>query len=425
MTLPSTDRERTAVRADAPDAASGWRLRFWSVFAGQGLSLLGSALTQFVLLWWITDTTGSLSALATAGMAALLPQALLAPLGGVLADRMSRRLIMIVADLVSASCMVVLIALFAFDQVSLVHVYVLMAVRSAMQAFQAPAAAASTVMLVPRAFVTRAAGFNQALQSMALVAAAPLGAAALGIMPIGWALAIDVVTAIAGIVPLLVFPIPQPQRAGADAPTSAGMWSEFREGLRIVWASPGLSLLYLLLAGVVLVVMPSFTLVPLLVKSHFGGGVQEVALMEALSGAGMLVGGLFVAAMAPRRHILWVLLGFAASCFSLGLTALVPGGMLRVAAVWWFLSGVTFVFGSAPLTALLQSVVPPELQGRALSLLNAIMGLAGPVGLALIAPLGQVLPINWLFVIIGISGALISLTGLLSTSLMDLRAHAD
>ncbi|MBO1915779.1 hypothetical protein J4727_01890 [Providencia rettgeri] len=55
-------------------------------------ALCGSALTQFVLLWWITDTTGSVSALAIAGIVALLPQALLSPLGGVLADRYSRRL---------------------------------------------------------------------------------------------------------------------------------------------------------------------------------------------------------------------------------------------------------------------------------------------------------------------------------------------
>ncbi|MGD7412831.1 MFS transporter, partial [Ralstonia pseudosolanacearum] len=64
-----------------------WRARFWAIFGGQALSLIGSALTQFVLLWWITDTTGSVSALATAGLAALLPQAVLSPLGGTFADR--------------------------------------------------------------------------------------------------------------------------------------------------------------------------------------------------------------------------------------------------------------------------------------------------------------------------------------------------
>lgn len=59
------------------------------------MSLVGSSLTQFVLLWWITDVTGSVAALSAAGMEALLPQAVLSPLGGTLADRYSRRLLMI------------------------------------------------------------------------------------------------------------------------------------------------------------------------------------------------------------------------------------------------------------------------------------------------------------------------------------------
>lgn len=150
MTLP-LDTSFTTPAAITPEAGSAepWLLRFWSIFGGQAMSLMGSSLTQFVLLWWITDTTGSVAALASAGMAALLPQAVLAPLGGTLADRYSRRLLMIVADGVSALCMGVLIALFLTARIELWHAYAMMAMRSAMQAFQGPAAAASVVMLVP------------------------------------------------------------------------------------------------------------------------------------------------------------------------------------------------------------------------------------------------------------------------------------
>jgi len=175
---------------DASLTAEPWRLRYWSIFVGQALSLIGSAVTQFVLLWWIAETTGSVSALAMAGVAALMPQALLAPLGGVLADRYSRRLIMILTDLVSALCMVVLISLFLSGAIEIWHAYVMMFVRSAMQAFQAPAAQASAAMLVPAEFLPRAAGLNQAMMGVMTVAAAPLGALAIGIMPIGWALSI-------------------------------------------------------------------------------------------------------------------------------------------------------------------------------------------------------------------------------------------
>lgn len=414
---PDVIRTVLLPRTSEEGAGAPWRLRFWAIFGGQALSLVGSSLTQFVLLWWITDNTGSVAALATAGMAALLPQAVLAPLGGTLADRYSRRLMMIVADVVSALCMLALIALFITGRIELWHAYVMMAVRSAMQAFQAPAASASVAMLVPRSFIVRAAGLNQSLQSLTLVAAAPLGALAIGVMPIGWALSIDVFTALMGIVPLLCFRIPQAIDRHARR---AGLWGEFREGLHLVWCTPGLRHLYLLLGMVVLAIMPTFMLVPLLVKAHFGGGAPQVALMEGLAGGGMLLGGMLMAAMAPRRLVRWTLAGFALSCASIALTAMAPASLFGVAVAWWVMSGISFAFGNAPLTALLQTTIPNQLQGRVLALMTTIVALAAPIGLALAAPVGEWVGVRGVFFVAGSLGALASLAGFLSPALLAL-----
>ncbi|TFL15319.1 MFS transporter [Pusillimonas caeni] len=422
--IPGTSESSSTITDDQTAGQGGhhpgprWQLRFWCIFGGQALSLIGSALTQFVLLWWITDTTGSVSALATAGMAALLPQALLSPLGGTFADRYSRRLLMIGADVISALCMVVLIALFLTGQIALWHVYVMMFIRSAMQAFQAPAAAASMAMLVPRSFLPRAAGLNQTLQGMTVVAAAPLGALAISVMPLGWALSLDVITALLGVTPLLIFAIPQRRSPKISA---SGIWPEFREGIHLVWDNPGLLRLYGLLGAVVLVVMPSFTLVPLLVKEFFNGGAPQVALMEGLGGVGMIVGGLVIAAIAPRRKMPWILVGFALSCLALALAALVPSSLFGVAVAWWVVSSAAFILGNAPLTALLQTTIPNHLQGRVLSLLSMVMGLAAPIGLALATPVGEWLGGRWLFVLMGVLGAMVSLSGFLSLSLRSLE----
>lgn len=401
----------------ANNPGSGWQPRFWAIFLGQALSLIGSALTQFVLIWWIADTTGSVSALATAGLAALLPQALLGPLGGTLADRYSRRMLMIGADAISALCMTVLIVLFLMHQIELWHVYTMMFIRSAMQAFQTPAMTASTAMLVPNGFLPRAAGLNQTVQGLMTIAAAPLGAFAISVMPIGLALAIDVATALLGIIPLLIYRIPQ---ARALKEQKTGIWTEFRQGVQVVWEDPGLRRLYGLLGAVVLVIMPSFTLVPLLVKEHFGGGAPQVALMEALWGVGMLAGGLLVATFAPRRPMPWILCGFATSCFTSTLAGLAPGNLFWLALVWWVASGATFVIADAPLMALLQTTVPNHLQGRVLSLLGTVMGLAAPVGLAIATPLGELIGVRWLFVVMGVLGGCISLMGFFSPALMRL-----
>ncbi|WP_294312362.1 MFS transporter [uncultured Chryseobacterium sp.] len=114
---------------------TNWQKRYWFIFSGQALSIIGSALTQFVLMWWIADTTGSIGKLAVAGTMALLPQELLSPVGGVMADRYSRKVIMILADVISAFCVALLVILFLTDYVELWHIYLMMGIRGALQAF--------------------------------------------------------------------------------------------------------------------------------------------------------------------------------------------------------------------------------------------------------------------------------------------------
>ena len=403
----------------APKETDRWQPRFFAIWIGQAFSLVGSALTQFVLLWWITSTTNSVSALAIAGMMGLLPQAILGPLGGTLADRWNRRTIMIVADSITALCMVVLVTLFATDSVQLWHVYTLMFIRSSMQAFQAPAATASTSLLVPQSWLPRVAGMNQALQGIMTIAAAPLGAVALSVLPLQGALMIDVVTAVIGITPLLVYAIPQGRSSGADG---SSVWMDFKDGVRFVRSQPGLLMLYAVLGLVVLTVMPTFSLTPLLVKQHFGGGVNEVALMEGLAGIGVIAGGILITFWPIfKSRIVTVLVSFALSCATVALTALAPGNGLLWGALWWTISGVTFSTGNAPMMAILQTVVPNEFQGRAASLMTTVMGLAGPIGLAVAAPLGEAVGVRGVFIIGGFASAIICALGLLSPALMRIE----
>lgn len=414
--MHSTDKiHADKIQAGNPQLAdTGWQLRYWAIFIGQALSLIGSALTQFVLLWWITDTTGNVADLGMAGLMALLPQAILGPLGGAFADRHNRRLIMLCSDLISAACMLLLIMLFLTDAVALWHVYTMMAVRSAMQAFQQPAAAASTAMLVPESFLTRAAGLNQMLFGIMTVGAAPLGALAISIMPMGWALSIDVLTALLGVIPLLIFTIPQLAR---DSSTRTTLWAEFKEGIHTIWQHVALRQLYLLLTIAVMIVMPLFTLLPLLVKSHFGGGAADVALIESLGGLGMIAGGLLITLCAPKRRSLWVLWGFGLSCLSFALTALPAAHQYSWAILWWVLGATAYALGNGPFMAIIQHQIPNQLQGRVIALLTTMMALAAPIGLAIATPLGNVIGVRYLFVTLGVLGCLTMLLGLFSKSI--------
>lgn len=408
----------TSIHVPSADIQGAWRLRFWSIWLGQAFSLIGSALTQFVLIWWITQTTKSASALAIAGMMGLLPHALLSALGGTIADRYNRRMVMLIADSISAVCMLILIWLFRSNQIQLWHIYTMMFIRSSMQAFQSPASSASTAMLVPRDWISRVAGLNQMLMGITTIGAAPLGALLLGFLPFYAALSIDIATAVLGIVPLLLFSIPQPARHDHQ---HSSMWSDFKAGARVVIHNRGLLMLYGLLTLVVLTIMPTFSLTPLLVTEHFAGTVNHVAIMEGLAGMGMIAGGVLITMMPIRRKIVTVLISFAFACAAVAATALMPTAAFGWAVVFWTLSGITYATGNAPMMAIIQTQVPNAVQGRVLSLLNMLMGIATPVGLAIAAILGETMGVRAVFIIGGLSSAFICLLGFLSPSLMKIE----
>ena len=397
-----------------------WRLRFWSIFLGQALSLVGSAITQFVLLWWITDKTGSAAALATAGMAMLLPQAVLGPLGGVFADRHDRQIIMILTDLVSALCVLLLIMMFEYGNVELWQIYVLMATRSAMQAFQGPATMASVATLVPPDFVPRAAGFNQTVQGLSMVGAAPLGALLLSFVPVKYALGVDVLTAAIGISPLLFVTIPP---VISTSSRHVRIWAQFRDGIQRIWSDRSLRGLYMLVTITTMFFMPLFTMIPLLVKSRYHGGPPQLALLESLTGVGMIIGGILVAVIAPKRKVPWVLGGMSLSCFLIAATAWLPPELFLVCGALWLVGASAFRLANASLVAVLQTVIAQDFQGRAISVLTTMNAVAAPVGLAIANPLGEFLGVSWLFFVFGLSGGFVMISGFLSGSVRRLDLH--
>src|SRR5918998_1759481 len=105
-----------------------WMTPFFIIWTGEALSLSGSSLAQFALVWWLTETTGSATVLATATLAAMLPGIIVGPLAGAYVDRWDRRLVMIVADGVSALAAACLAYLFWTGTIQIWHVYVVMLV---------------------------------------------------------------------------------------------------------------------------------------------------------------------------------------------------------------------------------------------------------------------------------------------------------
>ena len=382
-----------------------WAPRFFTIWTGQAFSLLGSQLVSFAVIWWLTQTTGSATVLATASLVGLLPQVILGPFTGTLVDRWNRRLTMIMADGMIALATVVLAILFALGHVQIWQVYALLFVRSVCGGFHWPAMQASTSLMVPKEHLTRIQGLNQMLQGGMSIASAPLGALLLAWIPMQAILAIDVITASLAIIPLLFFQVPQPERNDLrpEAMGKSTFWQDFRAGFRYVWNWPGLMLIGVMATVINFLLTPAFSLLPILVTKHFNGGAIQLATLESLSGTGFIVGGLILSAWGGfKRRILTTLMGLlamGAGCLVMGL---LPSTAFALAVGTMFFVGIMSPIVNGPLMAAVQAAVAPEMQGRVFMLISTMAGAMSPLGLMIAGPIADKLGVQTWFIIGGI-----------------------
>ena len=376
-----------------PTVPERWAPRFFTIWAGQAFSLIGSALVQFALVWWMTSQTGSATVLATATLFALLPQIILGPFVGALVDRWNRRLIMILADSGIALATGVLIYLFATDQIQVWHVYVILLIRSLGGAFHGPAMTASTSLMVPPQHLARLAGLNQTLQGLISIFAPPLGAMLIGLLPLEGVMAIDIGTAALAVLPLLFIPIPRPPRQTAQDNGTAiktSYWQDLAQGFRYVVKWPGLLGLILMAMLLNFLLVPSSSFMPLVVTQIFNKGVVELGWTETLFGVGMIVGGLTLGAWGGfKRKIITSLAGIIGISLGVILIGVAPGNMFFLLLVANFILGVTQVFANGPLGAIFQSTIEHDMQGRVFSLINAGATAMMPLSLMVAGPMSD------------------------------------
>jgi DHA3 family macrolide efflux protein-like MFS transporter len=398
-----------------------WAPRFFTIWTGQAFSLFGSQLVSFAVIWWLTQTTGSATVLATASLVGLLPQVILGPFTGTLVDRWNRRITMIVADGLIALATLTLAVLFALGIVQIWQVYALLFLRSVCGGFHWPAMQASTSLMVPKEHLSRIQGLNQMLQGGMSIAAAPLGALLLAVLPMQGILMIDVATAMLAITPLLFFSVPQPERTDmqAGSPELPSYWQDLRAGFSYVWGWPGLMLIGVMAAGINFLLTPAFSLLPILVTKHFNGQAIQLATLEAFSGIGFIVGGLILSAWGGfKRRILTTLLGLVAMGVGCLVMGLLPPTAFGLAIATMFFLGVVNPIVNGPLFAAVQAVVSPEMQGRVFSLIGTVAAAMSPIGLIIAGPIADKLGVQTWFVIGGIVTLMMGITSLFIPAIM-------
>lgn len=397
--------------------------KFIPIWSAQVFSLLGSSLVQFALVWYLTRETGSATVLAMATFVALIPDVLLAPFAGALVDRWNRRLVMILADGSIAVVTLGLVVLFALGKVQIWHIFVVLFLRETGAVFHWPAMQSSTSLMVPEKHLSRVAGINQALRGGLSIVAPPLGALLMTVLLFYQVIAIDILTALIAITPLFFIRIPQPVRQDDQTVvTPRTIVKDVVDGFKFVKAWPGMLMLGLLAAFINFVLGPFGTFLPLLVTKHFLKGVWELSLLESCLGFGIVGGGLLLGVWGGfKKRILTSLAGVIGIGIGVLLVGLAPANAFYLAVAGMVVLGLMNPMANGPLMAIMQSRIPPEMQGRVMSLVTSVCTAMMPLALLISAPIANTLGLRFWYWMGGLVTILIGIAAMFSSRIMAIE----
>lgn len=369
------------------------------IWCGQAASVLATCAASFAALWYITESTASPLWLSLASAAALLPAALLSPLGGVAADRFKRKYIMIIADGAAGALSLAFALVIFAGQASILLMLLILVARASAQAFHSPAFSALMPSLVPERHLVRINSMDQAVTSLSSIAGPALGILLYNLVGLGGVMVLDAACAAFACLCLGIARV-SPQATGTAA--SSTVLGDLREGITVIMRDAGLRNLMLLVMATMLLFMPAGSLTPLMTYQHFGGDGWQASIVEATFGAGLLVGSAFMAVWGggKRRVAVLVVSGVALGAAIAGCGLLAPGMFPAFAALMGIAAAAMGCF-NAPLLAILQTHAPASALGRVMGIFLTGSTLAAPVGLVVSGVLAEQVGISTWFIICG------------------------
>ena len=359
-----------------------WKSQFFTIWTGQAVSLITSAILQMAIILYLTETTGSALILSLASLVGFLPYAVLGPFIGVLVDRYNRKHIMILSDLVIALAAAILALAALSGELPVWLVMVILFVRSVGTAFHTPSLSAVTPLLVPQDMLAKCAGYSQAIQSVSLLLSPALAAFLYMAWNLTAVIALDVAGAVIASLTVAWVKIPGLTKPQQTEPLY--FFKEMKEGFLALRSNKGLFALLWIGFLFTFIYMPINALFPLMSMEHFEGTAFHVSVVEIAFALGMLAGGLALGALgALKNRYLMIAASIALIGLGLAVSGLLPPSGFLLFAASCLVMGFAAPFYAGVQTALVQEKIQPQYLGRVFSLLGSVQGLAMPLGLIL------------------------------------------
>ncbi|HLF88192.1 MAG TPA: MFS transporter [Anaerolineales bacterium] len=356
---------------------------FYIIWFGQLISTLGSGLTGFAMGVWLFQQTESVTLFALNVLAFTIPNLIVTPFAGALADRWDRRAVMILSDAGAGAVTLIVWILLATHRLEFWHIYITSALASAFNAFQWPAYGAATTMLVPKEQLGRAGGMTQigdAISQLFSPALAGLLYVSIGLQGI---ILIDFVTFLFAVSTLAVVRIPRPEESAESKANKGSLFKEAGFGWKYIIQRPGLTGLLIYFAAVNFLmsfINPLFTPYLLGITTP-----DKMGYVVSFAGVGMLAGTLVMSAWGgPKVRVRGLLFFGGVAGVAFIFLGLRPSLILIAGS--GFLFFVCLPIMNALSQAIWQSKVAADVQGRVFAVRRLIASGLSPIGIILAGP---------------------------------------
>jgi predicted MFS family arabinose efflux permease len=377
---------------------------FRLLWFGAFTSTTGTWMQTVAQGWVVLNMTRSAFLLGVDGFLSTGPMLVFSLFGGVVADRIDRRRIMLLSQYLQMSFAFVLAWLIWTSRVEVWHILVLSFLTGSAQSFSGPSYISLLPLLVKREDMPNAIAMNSMQFNLARVIGPTLAGLALAAWGAAICFAVNGLSFLAVILSLLLIRSPHVERTEERA----GIMDEMRAGFRFVTSRPKLMVLTFLAFAGTFLGMPIITLMPFYTTKVFALGAKGYAWMMTTYGLGSVAGALLVAATAhrPRKGKLALELQLAFACLLVGFAF---ARSLALAHVVAFLAGACIVGVIALYSSLVQLTTSDEMRGRVMSIFMLAFRGGMPLGSLIAGYVAQ----RWSITIaLAVNGTLLAMVAL-------------
>jgi MFS transporter, DHA3 family, macrolide efflux protein len=404
---------------------------FRNLWLGQAISQLGDAFYYATFMFMVKKLTGSNAMVGFVGAVETLPFLLVSPYAGVIADRIDRRKIMLLSDLISGLALVLFASFFLFGtEPPIWMIFATAFSLSTVRAFFLPSKSAAIPNVVPKELLLKANSLSMATQNLMPLLGLALTAAVLAPLYdklpmyfyMGAALANSVSFFLSAVF-IYRLPALEPNRQTVDDEgrplQKTGPLSDFFSGLRYVRSRHVLVVLFMLQFGFTMMISPFFPAYIAVNDEWFGGKPASIMWFEFSFFLGMIVASAAVGKLNVTRPGLGFI--FALFTVAVGVALMAFSPFFYLFCLWNLLCGLGVPFGQIPVATYLQATVPDAFRGRVNSTLTMLSIGAQPLGLALGGILVDKVGVSKMFLGMGICMGIVALLGLLDRPFRESR----